>query len=625
MSATGRDDENRRSIFNRRAVLLGAGQGALLSALVGRLYYLQVVESEKYKTLAEENRINLRLLAPPRGYLLDRNGEPLAVNDKSYRVVIVGEKAADVSGTLDRLSMILPLEDEDRTRIERELRSNRSFIPVTVAENLTWGQVAQIEVNSLALPGVTIETGLTRRYPQKDFAAHIVGHVGAVSKKDLNGDPLLEIPDFQIGKNGMEKVFDLNLRGRAGSMQVEVNAFGRVIRNLAREPGRRGDDIGLTIDMPLQRFAMKRMSQEKAAAAVAMDVKTGEVLAIASTPSYDPNAFTQGMTTAEWKALSTNPLSPLQNKCTNGIYAPGSTIKQMILLAAMEAGIDPDATVYCSGHMDYEGDRFHCWKRSGHGHMNGRTAIAESCDVYFYNLALRVGIDKIAAMMKRFGLGEPVGVDFHSESGGVVPTRDWKMANIGDRWRIGDTIVASIGQGYMLATPLQLCVMTARLVNGGYAVRPRLSRGLIDTDGGLVTPPPAPYMGLPEEHLAIVKAGTDAVVNRSNGTARALKITNPAFAFGGKTGTAQVRRITMAERKRGVIRNEDLPWERRDHALFVGYAPLNNPRYAVSVVVEHGGGGSKVAAPAARDLLIATLRRDPTRDKARPDIALRGG
>ena len=625
MSPTVRDDEASRDLFNRRAIVVGGAKVALVSALIGRLYYLQVVESDRYKTLADENRINLRLLAPPRGYIVDRNGEPLAVNDKSYRVVIVGEKAADVSETLVKLSSILPLDEEARTRIEGEVGKNRSFIPVTIAENLTWRQVAQIEVNSLSLPGVSIETGQTRRYPQKDVAAHIVGHVGAVNKDELTGDPLLEIPDFKIGKTGVERFYDLALRGRSGAMQVEVNAFGRVIRNLSREPGRRGDDVSLTIDMPLQRFAMKRLARERSAAAVAMDVHNGEVFALASAPSYDPNAFVEGMSTAEWRALSTNTLSPLQNKSAAGLYHPGSTIKQLVLLAALEAGIDPYQTVFCNGHYDYEEDRFHCWKRGGHGRMNGVQAIAESCDVYFYELALKVGIDRIAAMMNRFGLGAPIGLDFGIEAGGVVPTRDWKLTNIGDRWRIGDTIVASIGQGYMLTTPLQLAVMTARMVNGGYAVRPRLSRQLFDPERGLYTPPPAAPIGVPPEHLALVREGMDKVVNHSSGTARKLKIDNPAFAFGGKTGTAQVRRITMAERERGVLKNEDLPWEQRDHALFVGYAPLKAPRYAVSVVVEHGGGGSAVAAPLARELLIAALRRDPSKSAPqRPDVAQAG-
>jgi len=621
MSANARDDETRKETFNRRAVVLGGAQAVLLSALVGRLYHLQVVESEKFKTLADENRINMRLLAPPRGYVFDRNGEPLAVNDKSYRVVIVGEKAADVDATLESLGRIIAIDEEQRARIGRELRSNRSFIPVTVAENLTWAQVAQIEVRSLSLPGVTIETGRSRRYPQKDIAAHMVGHVGAVAPEDLTGDPLLEIPDFKIGKAGLERTHDLALRGTAGTMRVEVNAFGRVIRNLSREPGKRGEDVRLTLDMPLQRFAMKRMARERSASGVVMDIHNGEILAMASSPSYDPNKFVTGMTTEEWRTLSTDERSPLQNKCTQGIYAPGSTIKQAILLAALEAGIDPRETVFCRGYMEYEGDRFHCWKRDGHGHMNGRTAIAESCDVYFYDLSLRVGIDRIAAMLRRFGLGAPIGVDMAAENGGVVPTRDWKMANIGDRWRIGDTIVASIGQGYLLATPLQLCVMTARMANGGYAVRPRLTR----TVGGLPFGGEAlrgEYMNIPPDHMKWVMDGMYDVVNRRNGTAAALRIDNPAFAFGGKTGTSQVRRITMAERERGVIRNEDLPWKRRDHALFVGFAPLDKPRYAVSVIVEHGGSGSKAAAPAARELLIATLRRDPN-PVGRPDLARR--
>ena len=618
------EDVERHRAFSRRGLLLGGAQALLMAGLAGRMYYLQVVESERYATLAEDNRINLRLLPPPRGSILDRFGYPLASNRQNFRVVLVREQAGDVETVLDALSQLIVLTEHDYKRVLREVSRKRGFVPVTVRQNLTWDEASRVEVNGPDLPGVSIEMGEIRDYPYADAMSHVLGYVAAVAERDLTGDPLLELPGFRIGKNGIEQKYDLPLRGTAGNSQIEVNAYGRVIRELKREEGKPGDELVLTLDGGLQTFAHQRLLGEKSASAVVMDIENGDVLAMASTPSYDPNAFNIGLTVKQWNDLINDPLKPLNNKATTGLYAPGSTFKMVVALAALKAGIGPDHTAFCPGHMTLGRARFHCWKRQGHGWVDMIRAIQHSCDVFFYDISRKVGIDNIAAMARQFGLGEPVGIDLNGEKGGVIPTREWKLANIGEPWQGGETLIASIGQGFVLTTPLQLAVMTARLASGK-AVTPRLTRGVHAEDESLdAGEPPLPEfaaLDIPEAHLKIVREAMDAVSNHPRGTAYGARIEEEGWELAGKTGTSQVRRITMAERAAGVTKNEHLPWRRRDHALFVSYAPVHKPRYCCAVVVEHGGGGSKVAAPIARDILLETQRRDPAARPSLPTLA----
>jgi penicillin-binding protein 2 len=612
-------ENDRYKSFTRRAILLGGAQAAAFTALGGRLYYLQVVESDKYAMLAEDNRISPRLLPPPRGLILDRKGVELAGNEPTYRAVVVPEQARDMEAILTAIAEIVPLSEEERARILKEASKKRAFVPITVKENLTWQQVSTLEVNAPSLPGVTIETGQIRTYPYGVPLAHIVGYVAAVSEEELTGDPLLELPSFRIGKNGVERQFDLSLRGRPGTSQVEVNAVGRVIRELAREEGTPGQDLQLTLDSGLQHYVYGRLSAERSATAVVLDVERGEVLALGSYPSYDPSAFTLGLSRAQWNDLSTDPQHPLINKTVRGTYAPGSTFKMVVALAAQEMGIGGGHEVYCPGHMTLGDTRFHCWKRWGHGKLHMVEALQQSCDVYFYDLAKRVGIDNIAAMARRLGLGAATGIELPGERDGLVPTKGWKLSYMGESWQAGETLVASIGQGFMLTSPLQLAVMTARLASGK-AVTPTLLRNP-ENLGLEQTPREAEPLGIPEEHLQLVRSGMDAVTNDRKGTAYRARIDIEGMEMAGKTGTSQVRRITMAERAAGVTKNEDLPWRRRDHALFVAFAPVEKPRYACAVVVEHGGGGSKAAAPIARDILIETQRRDPLKDRADEQLA----
>jgi penicillin-binding protein 2 len=612
-------DPSRIKSFSRRVAILGGGKVVLLSILAGRMYQLQVIESDKYKTLADENRINLRLLPPPRGRINDRYGRPLAINQENYRVTLVAEQVRDIDTMLDTLSGIISLEDYERQRILREVRRRRGFVPVTVRENLNWRDVSRIEVNAPDLPGLSIEVGQSRQYPFADDFAHVLGYVAAVSEKEVTGDPLLELPGFKIGKNGIERTFDLNLRGKAGNSQVEVNALGRVIRELSRQEGQPGDDLRLTIDRDLQKIAADRLRDEKSAAAVVMDIRNGDVLALSSVPGYDPNEFVTGLSSRTWQRLINDPHTPLINKAISGQYAPGSTFKLVVALAALEAKIvGPDHRVFCKGFTQLGNAKFHCWKEHGHGWMDMTDAHKNSCDVYFYDIAERIGIDRIAAMANKLGFGSKTGIDLPSEKGGVIPTRAWKKALIGTAWQQGETLISGIGQGFILTTPLQLAVMTARIANGGEAVVPRLVRPAgPEKPGENVGKTGFKPLGISKRALDIVRDGMNRVTNEQRGTAYAARIKEEGMEMSGKTGTAQVRRISKAERDTRVLKNHERPWRERDHALFVGYAPSDNPRYAVAVVVEHGGGGSKVAAPIARDLLLATQKRDPAnRDDA---------
>ncbi|MEE9545561.1 MAG: penicillin-binding protein 2 [Rhodospirillales bacterium] len=605
-------DTHRQKLFSRRTAMLAGGKMLLLSALVGRMYYLQVVESKRYATLADENRINFRLLPPPRGRVVDRFGVPMAVNQQNYRVMLISErtKDQDLETMLAALAEIIPITDGGRRRILREIRRKRSFVPITLRENLNWRQIARIEVNIPDLPGVMIDVGQNRYYPHGEDAAHVLGYVAAVSEDEIGGDPLLETPGFRIGKSGIEKAYDMDLRGTGGSSQMEVNAFGRVVRELNRREGQPGVEVALTIDMELQKLASRRLSGQSAAAVI-IDVHHGDVLAMASAPSFEPNVFNKGLSTEAWKKLSSNTKAPLINKTISGLFPPGSTFKMVVALAALEKGvITPESQFFCPGFLELGNAKFHCWKRDGHGTVALGKGIAQSCDVYFYEIIRRTGVDRVADMARRFGFGQILGLDLPGEGRGLVPTREWKLATTGLSWQQGETLLTGIGQGYLLATPLQMAVMTARLVNGGFAVTPYLARGVAASgEAPPRRPPRFASLRVVPKHLKVIRDAMSAVVNSPMGTAFGARIIERGYEMGGKTGTVQVRRISEQEREQGVRENKDLPWNERDHALFVGFCPVGAPRYAAAVVVEHGGSGAKVAAPIVRDILLAAQRR----------------
>lgn len=604
-------DNDRSKLFSRRVALIGGAKLGLFGLLFGRMYQLQVLESRKYQMLAEDNRISVRLIPPLRGRIFDRNGEILALNRENYRVLVIAEQSRNVEGTLDSLAELLPISDVDRRRILRDVRRNRSFVPVLVRENLSWEDVAKIEVNAPDLPGVIIDVGQSREYMHTNASAHVLGYVAAVSEAEQQAadDPLLELPGFRIGKNGIEKIYDEDLRGRAGTSQLEVNALGRVIRELNRQEGQPGSDIVTTIDLRLQQLAFDRLYPHGAASAVVLDITNGDVLVLASVPVFDPNAFNTGLSGDAWRTLIRDPLGPLNNKAISGQYSPGSTFKMVVSLAAMEHNVaEPEHRVFCRGYTQLGDARFHCWKKHGHGSVNMVEGLEQSCDVYFYEMAKRLGVDRIAQMANKLGLGDVVGIDIPGEKKGLIPTRKWKRAATGVPWQHGETLVAGIGQGFVLTTPLQLAVMTARIASNGRAVKPRLVLSIADEK----ETPETPYadLGIPESALRVTIEGMRRVSNSPRGTAYRARIAEKGMELAGKTGTSQVRRIALSERDAsGAVRKREVPWVDRDHALFVGYAPVHAPKYAVAVVVEHGGGGSTVAAPIARDLLLEAQKR----------------
>ncbi|TGY88278.1 penicillin-binding protein 2 [Marinicauda algicola] len=602
-----RDKQESQAQFNRRAVLLAGLGGAAFAGLGARLYSLQVHHQDRYRVMAEDNQFNFRLQTPARGRILDRFGEPIADNRESYRIVLIPEQAGDARAALDRLAEFMDLSEERRERILAEIARSPRFQPVEVAEDLDWETFSRVNLFLPDLPGITPDVGEVRTYPYPQAFAHVAGYVQAASEEAAGDDPLLLHPGFRIGRAGVEAAMDERLRGAAGQLKVEVNAYGRVIRELPEQsnPAVRGQDVTLSIDASAQRFGTERLAGESAAA-VTLDIASGEILSLVSTPSFDPNLFVTGIAADDFRALNENEYRPLFNKATTGLYAPASTIKGMMALAALEAGVmEPGERVYCRGHTELGNRRFHCWRREGHGSVDLHEGIKTSCDIYFYEVAERLGIERIHAMATRMGLGQlyDIGMHIPARADGLVPTPQWKRARRGQPWTTGDTYNVGIGQGDMLASPLQLAVMTARLASGREVTPTLLRRGATDFAS----------LGLDPEHQERVHRAMRAVVHEPGGTSywtlQGLGVEGVEMA--GKTGTAQVYSITAAERAEGLREQDDLPWRLRNHGLFIGYAPAIDPQYAVAVVVEHGGGGSRAAARPARDMLKDLIERDP--------------
>lgn len=594
--------------LSRRGLIIGGLQTAFIAGLAVRMRKLQVEDASEYRLLADENRINIRLIAPARGEIYDRNGKVIARNEQSFRITIVKEDAGDIEQTLYSLSNLIKISQNNAKRVIEEIERSAPFLPVTVKDQLSFEEIARIAANSPILPGVSVEQGLSRVYPLIESYAHVVGYVGPVSDTDLKdgneSNPLLKIPRFQVGKVGIERQFEDVLRGSAGVMKVEVNALGRVMRNLDRKEGKPGNNIQLTVDTELQAYIQARLGSESASAVV-MNCKNGEILAIASSPSYDPNKFVKGISYSDFNELRENELRPLASKTVQDAYPPGSTFKIVTALAALEANIiSPKDNFSCDGKMEISNRFFHCWKKDGHGEMDLAKSLSESCDVYFYELALKVGIERINEMATQLGLGIQHDVPMSAITKGLVPSREWKLKNREQEWLVGDTVNASIGQGYVLSSPLQLAVMAARLASGRN-VKPILTKSI--NGQNFHDDKEFEDLKVDKANLNIIRKALFKASNDRRGTAYGSRIINNKYRMAGKTGTSQVRNITDAERENGVTKNEDLPWKRRDHALFINFAPYDDPEIAVSVVVEHGGGGSKSAAPIARDITLQAL------------------
>lgn len=608
ISGPPRREVKSRAVFTRRAVLLAAAEVTAVGLLGAKLYQVQVVDGARYANLARTNRVSTRLIAPARARLFDRQGTLIANNKLNWRVLLMAEQTQDVGATLDNIGRLLPLPDHERLRIERELRRHRRYIPVTIREYLTWEDMALLEVNAPDLPGILVDVGTTRLYPFGPTLAHVIGYVAPPNDDDVAEEPMFSLPGVRVGRAGIEKFHDATLRGKAGAVQLEVSALGRVIRELDRQEGDPGQDITMTLDTDLQEAVLARLGDESASAVV-MDCRNGEVLAMATNPSFDPTLFNAGVSQAQWLEWTNNRRAPLINKAAAGLYGPGSTFKMVVALAGLDSGrLSTTDRLHCPGYLDFGNARFHCWKKGGHGELDLQGGIKHSCDVFFYQVARMTGIDPMAAMAHRFGLGVPLDIDLPGVRTGLVPTRAWRKQQ-GKAWNIGDTIVHGIGQGFTQVTPLALATMVSRIATGR-AVQPHLTRavGGQAQNGGRAEDWPS--MGLPERELNAVRQGMWAVVNEDGGTAPLARLDLPDVTLAGKTGSTQVRRVSRDAREHG-FKSEKLAWELRPHALFVAYAPFDAPRYALSVVVEHGNAGAQAAAPIARDIMFDVLTRDP--------------
>ena len=589
--------------FSRRAWLLGMGQGAVGVALAARMGWLAVAQNEHFTRLSESNRVNLTLMPPRRGWIVDRHGAPIANNRTSFRVDIIPDRLEDRDRVLATLARLLALTPQQVARIGIDLDNAAGFQPVQVADKLEWERFAAVNVHLPELPGVAPSQTFARHYPAGAAVAHLTGYVGAPTADQYKAtrDALLVVPGFKLGKDGLEKTLEPELRGTPGAKRNEVTARGRLIATLATRPGAPGQNQRLTIDAGLQEYVARRIGTNSGSAVV-MDCRSGEILALVSMPAYDPNSFSDGISHLEWNMLSQNDHVPLMNKVTQGLYPPGSTVKPMNGLALMTNGVDPHARVVCTGSLRVGTGVFHCHKRGGHGALDLKNAIMQSCDIYFYEMVRRLGYDRVAPVARTMGLGQTFDLPLAGQRFGTVPDSAWKQRKYRTGWTVADSLNASIGQGYVLTNPLQLAVMASRLASGR-AVQPSLLARDVRSD--------APALPYDPEQLAIVRDAMWGVVN-GGGTGSAARLQIPGVFIAAKTGTAQVRRITMAERRSGVLKNGALPFKLRDHALLVCFAPADNPRYAAGIVLEHNGHTVRsLDTPGiGRDIMTYLLDRD---------------
>ena len=606
----------RQGVFHRRAILLGAFAGVGVTALGARLAFLQLFQTQRYEKLATSNQFNFKLAPAPRGVIVDRNGAVLAANRPNFRLMVHRDKGFDTEGTLKTLAGFVPLDEVRQRRLLKDINSAPKRAPVSVMEDMSWEQFSAINVRAPELPGVTADMGEVRVYPHGGAFAHVIGYVAKVNKEDItatgaNADAIMLHPGFRIGKQGVEKAFDLDLRGRPGARKVEVDANGREVRHDddGDIPATPGAEIQLTLDVDIQNRALEVFGEESGGA-VMMDCRTGDILCMASAPSFDANRFVRGLTGGEYRALAGYERKPLLDKCLSGLYPPGSTFKTMTALAVLMAGIDPEARVSCGGGMNFGGRYFHCHKKGGHGSQNLHDAIKNSCDTYFYSMSLRVGPDRIAKAARAFGLGQLFDIGIPGQKKGIVPDPAWKKRYFSKNeaqqpWWPGENLSYAIGQGYLQVNCLQLAVMTARLANRDYkALNPRLIKSV----GGKEQPrgseaPPLPFQ---REHIDRVRAGMAAVTEAGGTAFRSSQLGLGDILMAGKTGTAQVRNYDS-----GGSRGKGGAWGLRDHGLFVAFAPIDAPRYAIAVIVQHGMGGSTAAAPRAREIMRTALLKDP--------------
>ena len=622
-------------LISRRMFLLSAAKVIVVVGVVGRLISLQINESSKYKTLSDKNRFREWKLAPERGVIKDYFNREIASNSQVYQIHLIPENAQNIEQTFFRLKGILNISDQKIFSLKKKIAKQKPWESVILSDNLTWSEFSRVNLFLHELQGVEPVVSVARIYIDNS-SAHALGYVSQVSAKDLKNKKYLKdiaVPGIAVGKTGLEKKLDEKMIGKVGFQRYEVNAFGKRIQQIQIDPGKEGESFKTTLDAEIQKYTTE-IIKEKAAAVCVMDIYNGDIVSMVSSPSYDPNAFVHGINSKYWNELINNQKKPLTNKAISGLYPPGSTIKTLVALSALENGISkPLNKVKCTGKIELFGEKFHCWKKKGHGFMNMRSAIQRSCDVYFYEVARKLGVDRLSETAKKFGLGKKVLDGFTEERSGVVPNTSWKKKFIGQNWYLGETLHTGIGQGYFQSTPLQLCLMTAQIANGGFEIKPRI---IFDKENNslknyLDFKRDNPNQQLPQnlllsnfdlkplfknqEHINFVKDAMYSSSNEPGGTSYGSRLSDERYTFAGKTGSSQIKKFTEAQRE-AEVKQDDLDYKSRDHALFIAFAPVKDPKYAISVVVEHGGSGSKAAAPIAKKVIKKVLERHNLRNAA---------
>tara|TARA_Y100001970_G_scaffold286082_1_gene407380 strand:+ start:3520 stop:5460 length:1941 start_codon:yes stop_codon:yes gene_type:complete len=635
--------QNKSKLIDRRMFILSFVKIGVFVALVSRLFYLQISENIKYRSLSDKNRLREWKLAPQRGILKDYFGENLASNTQVFQLHMIPEDVPNIEELFFRLSRIIDFDDRKKRILLKRLKKRKPWQPIVVSDNLTWSEFSKLNLFLHEIEGIKPVVALARDYSSDGSLSHLVGYVSDADVKDLENNEYLSeinVPGLQVGKNGLEKSLDELMIGTPGLQRYEVNAYGKRIRELEFVEGESGKNFRTTIDKDIQKFSSELL-KEKSGSICVMDIFTGDIVCMVSSPTFDANQFVYGISSVEWKKLISDPKKPLINKSLSGLYPPGSTIKPIVALSALENDvISTKKVIKCDGKIELYGQKYHCWKKKGHGFMNLRSAIKQSCDIYFYETARLLGVDRLSETAKKFGLGNKVLDLFFEEKTGVVPNTKWKLDNIGRGWVLGETLITGIGQGYFQTTPIQLCLMMAQLANGGYKIKPRIIDNRDEIQETieawrekftLAKKDPSKFeeifsiKKLPEplyrnpENVKFVLDALYGATNEPMGTSYRSRLTKDGYIYAGKTGTSQVRTITEEERELE-LKNKDMPYEKRDHALFTAFAPYKYPKYAISVLIEHGGTGSSAAAPIAKKVIKKVLDRHKLRKKYQLDL-----
>jgi len=586
------DQKKQVSLYNRRTFILFLLKLSLFSAVGWRLYNIQILDSSKYKTMSKKNQIDLEIIFPVRGKIFDRNKVLIAKNEKVYDVYLIPENTKSINNTLNALSQFIDIDFAKRRKVIELSTQVKKFEKIKIFENISWSVLEKIETNKYNLEGIFIAEDYLRVYPYRDQLSHLLGYISKPNQQELTLPFISKMPNLDIGKEGLEKSFNPLLVGKAGQREIEVNSNGRIIREISKVDSIRGEEVYLSIDLRIQQYAINLLKSHRAGSINVINIKNGEILCMASTPTYDPNKIIQKPNKEYWESILANSLSPLTNRSIQGLYSPGSTFKMIVAIAALKHGIiNIDTTHSCTGKIGFGNRLYHCWKTNGHGKMNVTDAIKQSCDVFFYEISKKLGIDKIAEVAKDFGLGQSYDISMPNQKTGIVPNKKWKKEKIGESWYAGETLISAIGQGFVLTNPFQLAVMTSIIASNGKIVEPTIIK-----DNPVSFKTNEKY----SNEIKIIKKAMFQVVNENKGTAFKSRLEDIKFA--GKTGTSQVRRISLSERESDDFREKEQEWKNRDHALFVGYIPYDDPKYSISVIIEHGGSGASTAAPIAKQV-----------------------